>query len=77
MQRSQDCDKVLRSLRVKEHYIIDHRKHIDQQVSVDASLQKLENLRLELLQYFEDWELFHMRYELLVSDEELTHRRLY
>ena len=67
-----NCEQVLRALRVKENYITGHRKHIDQQVSVDVTIQKLINLKDELVKYYEEWELIHMRYELLVSDDELT-----
>ena len=74
MQRSRDPshDRLLRALRVKEHYIRDHRKHIDQQVSADVTIQSLITLKRELAAYMEEWELTHMRYELIVSDEELT-----
>ena len=65
-------ERIQRSLRVKENYIADHRKHIDQQVSVDASVNIIINLKSELVKYLEEWELTHMRYELMVSDEELT-----
>ena len=78
MERSHDdsygisFERIQRSLRIKENYIADHRKHIDHQVSVDASVNVLINLKSELVKYFEEWELVHMRYELMVSDEELT-----
>ena len=77
MERSQDSygislERIQRSLRIKENYISDHRKHIDHQVSVDASSNILINLKSELSKYLEEWELVHMRYELMVSDEELT-----
>ena len=74
MQRSSDPshDRLLRAVRVKEHYIQDHLKHIDQQVSADVTIQTIISLKTELLKYFDEWELTHMRYELIVSDDELT-----
>ena len=47
MQRSSDPshDRLLRAVRVKEHYIEDHRKHIDQQVSADVTIQSLITLK--------------------------------
>ena len=47
MERSSDPshDRLLRALRVKEHYIADHRKHIDQQVSADVTIQSLITLQ--------------------------------